>query len=284
MYEVELHQTGYPDILAKISKPPSKLFVEGIKLGSLAGRIHVGIVGSRKLTDYGREVTRLLASELARLGVVIVSGLALGVDSVAHQAALDARGTTLAILPSDLDNIYPSSHRQLAKRIVEQGGALISEYGPGKPSHQASYVERNRIISGLSRGVLIVESAEKSGTLHTANFALEQGREVMAVPGSIFSHSSKGTNNLIKSGATVVTSVDDVLQALKLEKQMIQAELLPNASSEELVILTVLENGETDAETLFEQSKLPISLFNQTLSNLEIVGRIKRIGAKWTIA
>ncbi|MCW1908107.1 MAG: DNA-processing protein DprA [Candidatus Saccharibacteria bacterium] len=281
MYELWLERAGYPSRLAAISGAPKHLYCEGVALNELHGRPFVAVVGSRKLTDYGREVTKTIVRELARQGVVIVSGLALGIDSVAHQAVLDANGTTIAVLPSTLEAIYPATHRQLAAKIVANGGALVTEYGEDNPVNQGSYVARNRIISGLSLAVIIPEAAERSGSLHTANFALEQGREVLVVPGSIFSPTSKGTNKLLQAGAAAITSVDDVFELLKLERTSENA--LIGSSDVEQAILKVLQAGQTDAQTLFEKSNLPIREFNQALTTLEITGRITQSGQAWTL-
>lgn len=257
------------------------LYCEGVQLQDLEGRPFVAVVGSRKLTDYGRETTKTIVRELAGQGVVIVSGLALGIDSVAHQAALDAHGTTIAVLPSTLDEIYPASHRQLAAKIVAEGGALITEYGADNPVHSGCYVARNRIISGLSLAVIIPEAAERSGSLHTANFALEQGRDVLVVPGSIFSTTSRGTNKLLKAGATPITAVDDIFELLKLERRT--EPVLAGASAVEQAILEALVEGQTDSQTLFERSNLPIREFNQALTTLEIAGKITQSGQAWTL-
>ncbi len=203
-------------VLSQLAQPVRELFYTG-NLLELLERPCVAIVGSRKVTDYGIAVTTQLAKELTQAGVVIISGLALGVDSIAHQAALDAGGKTIAILPAGLDQIYPSRHQRLAEDIVRQGGALASEFptGQGRPQ-KYQFIARNRIIAALSQGLLITEAARKSGSLHTANFALEQGIEVFAVPGSILNQTSDGTNELIKNGAAPVTNVRDILEVLNM--------------------------------------------------------------------
>lgn len=203
-------------VLSQLAQPVRELFYAGYLL-ELLERPCVAIVGSRKVTDYGVAITTQLTKELVDAGIVIISGLALGVDSIAHQAALDAGGQTIAILPAGLDQIYPSRHQRLAEDIVRSGGALVSEYpvGQGRPQ-KYQFIARNRIIAALSQGVLITEAAARSGSLHTANFALEQGIEVFAVPGNILSETSGGTNDLIKTGATPVTNVQDILEGIGL--------------------------------------------------------------------
>lgn len=277
--QIRLNDENFPNNLAQIPKPPAKLYYIGDELTDLCQLPCVAIVGSRKVTSYGRAVTEKIAAELAGQGIVIVSGLALGVDSIAHEAALAAGGKTIAVLAGGLDQISPSSHTGLARRIIEKGGALISEYPAGYESLKHNFIARNWIISGLSKGVLITEAAERSGSLHTANFALEQGREVMAVPGNITSPLSVGTNMLIRTGATPIFNSEDVLSALGFHTlEPAQQNLLGN-SNQETVILGLLGDGVNDGESLLSLSRLDPSIFNQTLTLLEITGRIKPMGS-----
>jgi DNA processing protein len=221
-------------------------------------------------------VTQRLAAELAKQGTVIVSGLALGVDSIAHQAALDAGGHTVAVLPSSIEEIYPASHRGLAERIVQQGGALISEYPKGTPVMKHNFIARNRLIAGLADGLIVTEAALKSGSLHTARFALEQGIDVFAVPGNITSPTSEGTNNLIKSGAMPLTDVSDVLSRLNIEPVNVALPL--GDTEQEQAILDQLAAGISDGNELQQASGLAIELFGQTLTMLEINGKIRALG------
>lgn len=263
---------------------PKQLYVLCNNLQDLLTKPLVAVVGSRKVSSYGRAVTQKIASELAEQGIVIVSGLAIGVDGLAHRSALSAGGQTIAVLPCGLDRIYPTVHHNLAKDILKQGGALISEYPNNTTPFPQNFIARNRIISGLSLGVIITEAATKSGSLHTANFALEQGREVMAVPGNITSPSSEGTNNLIKSGAIPITSTADILQNLDL-KQATQKTLPLADNLQEQLILTNLHQGITDGEELLIAVKLQPAIFNQTLTMLEINGKIKSLGNNnWTLS
>lgn len=272
----------YPLKLQQIKPLPKQLYVKG-NVNELFSRPSVTVVGSRSVSAYGTTVTSRLAGELAGAGVTIISGLALGVDSLAHKAALDAGGLTIAVLPCGLDRIYPARHRALAARILEQGGALISEYPDGSPIYASSFIARNRIAAGLSDAVLITEAAERSGTLSTARFALEQGKEVLAVPGNITSPTSAGTNNLIKAGATPVTCANDVLQALGLATTV--ATKAPTSTDpHEQTLLTFIYEGVNDGAELLARSKLEVSLFNQTLTMLEIQGRIRALGNnKWIL-
>jgi len=274
----------YPERLRHIAGPPDQLFTIGHDVNELLRQPCVAIVGSRKVSPYGKTVTLELTRALTRAGIVIISGLALGVDSIAHTAALEAHGSTIAVLPSGLDRIYPATHRRLAARIVEQGGALLTEYKPNSRIYASSFIARNRIVSGLSDAVLITEAAERSGTLSTARFALEQGKEVLVVPGNITSPTSAGTNNLIKAGATPVTHVNDMLRALGLADQAEKA--APQSSSpHEQIVLDLLFGGLTEGGELLQASKLDISLFNQTLTMLEIQGLIRPLGGNhWALA
>ena len=282
--KVASDHSSFPDKLRTIPQPPKRLFYRG-DIAPLAEKNVVSIVGSRAVTPYGKQVTTGLATQLANHGIAVISGLALGVDALAHQAALEAGGYTAAVLPTPVDAIYPASNRQLAERIIQQGGALLSEYGQDDRSEafKARFIERNRLVSGLADAVLITEASEKSGTMHTANFALEQGRTVMAVPGNITSPNSSGTNNLIKAGAIPVTCVEDILAALGLENAPRQLEILAS-TPEEQVIIDLLVQGITDAAILLEQSNLAPTIFNQTLTMLEITGKIKPLGAgHWSL-
>ncbi|HSX05472.1 MAG TPA: DNA-processing protein DprA [Candidatus Saccharimonadales bacterium] len=274
---------AYPLPLTAIPDPPQELFYLGVDPSEWLHRPRVAIVGSRAVSVYGRQVTAQLARELAERGVVIVSGLALGVDGIAHTACLEAGGTTVAVLANGLDKIYPATHTQLAKRILEQGGTIMSEYAAGMPGFKYNFIARNRIVAGLSQALLITEATEKSGTLHTARFALEQGRDVLAVPGNITSATSSGTNSLIKTGATPVTSVEDVLYALGIEEQ-VAATQVRGEPAEEQTIIDLLSGGLTDGHELLEQSGLPATLFSQTLTMLEIGGKIRPLGANlWAL-
>lgn len=271
-----------PDRLKQIPSPPKQLFVEG-DLAKILEQPSVAIVGSRKVSAYGRDVTAKLARELAEQGIVIISGLALGIDSIAQQAALEAGGHVVAVLPTPLDNISPRSHRQLARQIVEQGGALVSEYASGDEIFKGNFVARNRLIAGLADVTLIPEAALKSGSLHTARFALNAGRDVLAVPGPITSPTSEGTNNLIKRGATPVTSTDDVFFALGIRMQDNTA-LVQGDNPAEQKIIDLLRSGITDGAELQIESGLQIANFGQHLTMLEINGKIRSLGAnQWSL-
>lgn len=269
-------------ILTYIAKKPQKLHYIGAlpesRLPSLA------IVGTRKPTSYGKEVTHRFAYELAKQGVVIVSGLALGVDAIAHRAALEARGTTLAILGNGLPTIQPATNRQLAKDIVENGGAIISEYEQDTPALSHHFLERNRLVSGLSDAVLITEAAARSGTLNTASHALEQGKDVFVIPGNITSPMSLGCNQLIKQGAIVVTSPDDILEVLAPRSKTTQTSLPLGDTELETAIIALIASGVRDGEELQQKTNVSATELSTALTMLELSGSIRALGSnQWTL-
>jgi DNA processing protein len=231
--------SAYPTHLKEIDQPPPVLYIRG----EITEEDHwaVAIVGTRQVTAYGRQVTEELASTLVHNGVTVVSGLARGVDSIAHSASLKAGGRSLAILGSGVDKIYPPEHRQMADKILSQG-ALISNYAPGTPPESTNFPSRNKIISGLSMAVVVVEAGETSGALITAEFALEQGRQVFAIPGNIMAPQSKGCNRLIANGASPLLSAEDVLEALDLTRNIERREVRKSVSADatEAVLLELL--------------------------------------------
>lgn len=270
-------------VTANIPNPPKKLFY----IGELpAKRVPtVAVVGTRKPTAYGTEVTTRLAYELASKGVVITSGLALGIDAIAHKAALDAKGVTVAVLPCGLNTIVPRTNRDLAIRILEQGGALVSEYEPGsEPSYKSNMLGRNRIVSGLSDAILITEASARSGTLNTAAHALVQGKNVFVVPGNITSPQSAGCNALLKQGATPVTDVADILQVIAPHLITGQNSLALGNNPLESKIIELINNGLRDGEQIQRELSLQTGEFNGALTMLELSGTIRALGAnQWTL-
>lgn len=244
----------------------------------------VAIVGTRRPTPYGREVTYQLANRLASRGVVIVSGMALGVDGIAHQGALDAGGITLAVQANGLDKLYPSSHRQLGEKIIAGGGAIISEYPAGTPPLPYRFLERNRIVSGLADTVIITEANSRSGTLNTAAHALTQGRDVYAVPGNITSPLSAGCNKLIAQGAQAIYDIDAFVEQIA-PRQTTGQQSLPLGSNElENTIIQALASGIRDGDAILHQAKVSASDFNTALTMLEINGIIRPLGAnQWVL-
>lgn len=207
---VSIQDEEYPEILKEIYDAPISLYVRGNK--TILNELSVAIIGCRECTEYGRNITKNLSYNIAKNKINIVSGLAKGIDGIAHQGALFASGKTIAVLGNGLDTIYPKENEHLAVEILQKGGAIISEYPLGTKPEKQNFPERNRIVSGMSKGIIVVEAKEKSGTLITVDFALEQGRDVFVVPGNINSEASIGTNDLIKQGAKLITSYKDVLE------------------------------------------------------------------------
>lgn len=272
----------YLQILNTLAKKPKTLYYRG-ELPDQR-RPTVAVVGSRKPTAYGRQVTDKIASELASRGIVIVSGLALGIDSIAHRAALDAGGTTLAVLANGVDDITPRSHQSLGEDIIKRGGAILSEYEPGTPAYPSSFLERNRIVSGLSDAVLITEAAQRSGTLSTAAHALEQGKDVFVVPGNITSPMSSGCNNLIRQGALVATSAEDIIAQIAPDKLQSQTSITLGANPTETAIIKLLQAGWRSGDEIQTKLQLDTSQFNQAMTMMEINGLIRSLGGnQWTL-
>jgi len=265
-----------------IAKPPKCLWYIG-KLPKNGPS--VAIVGSRKPTEYGRYVTQKLASGLAARGVIVVSGLALGHDALAHRGALDGGGITVAVLGSGLGNITPFTNQDLAEEIARKGGAIISEYEPSMDVHPGSHLARNRIISALADVIVVVEAGIKSGTLNTAMHALEQGKELMAVPGNITSPLSVGCNKLIVQGAAPVTCVDDVLEKLGLVAIGENDGDLPMFNSDaERLIVEMIKSGVSDGDQIIAELGLTASEFNRAITMLELAGIVRALGAnRWVV-
>jgi DNA processing protein len=267
----------YPPHLKEVDQPPPVLYMRGAM--TLEDHWAVALVGTRQVTSYGRQVTEELATVLAQSGVTVVSGLARGVDAVAHSAALKAGGRTLAVLGSGVDKIYPPEHRQMAEKIMAQG-ALISDYAPGTPPDASNFPPRNRIISGLSMAVVVIEAGETSGALITAQFAAEQGREVFAVPGNIIAPQSKGTNKLIANGARPMLSPQHVLEALDLTRNVERREIRRVAPSDptEAALLNLLSQQPLHVDDIRNQSGLPIEQVSATLTMMELKGMVRQVG------
>ncbi|PIW19679.1 MAG: DNA-protecting protein DprA, partial [Anaerolineae bacterium CG17_big_fil_post_rev_8_21_14_2_50_57_27] len=268
---------AYPACLKEIDQPPPILYLRGEL--TIEDSWAVAVVGTRRVTAYGRQVTEELASYLAQNGVTVVSGLARGVDAIAHQAALKAGGRTLAVMGNGVDRIYPPEHRALAEQILASG-ALLSDYAPGTPPEGANFPPRNRLISGLSLAVVVVEAGETSGALITAQFAVDQGREVFAVPGNILAPQSKGTNRLIQQGAHPLLSARDVLEALNLTRvseQRLVRRALP-ADEVETQVLNVLAREPLHVDEIRNQTGLPIERVSATLVMMELKGMVRQVG------
>lgn len=269
---------AYPGYLREIPNPPPLLYYRGDLREQ--DQWAVAVVGTRRLTSYGRQVTQDLVAGLVQNNITIVSGLARGIDAIAHKTAVELGGRTLAVLGSGLDCIYPAEHRTLAQEITKGQGAIISEYGLGVQPEAKNFPPRNRVISGLSLGVIIVEAGERSGALITTNFALEQNREVFAVPGNINSPVSQGPNRLIQEGAKLVMRVEDVLEELNLhmvaERTAVQM-VLPE-TAEEVALYTQLSAQPVHIDELSRATGLPSSLVSSTLTLMELKGMVQQVG------
>lgn len=274
--------SGFTSVLSTIHTPPTELFVAGTL--PTDRKITVAIVGSRKPTPYGVEVTHKLAYELAKQGIVIISGLAYGVDAIAHKAALDADGTTIAVLGNSLPEIYPASHAGLAETIVRKGGALVSEKLPGESTRHYDFLKRNRIISGLADAIIVTEATEKSGTLSTIGHALDQNKEIFAVPGPITSLLSVGPNKLIQQGAHVALCAQDILDVIAPTLHIEQTQLPLGDTPLEVRIIQLIKEGTRTPELLMKElsPESPSDLL-QVLTMMELKGTIKLNGGRFSV-
>jgi DNA processing protein len=270
MVTIRLGSPGFPALLAQIPNPPQELWLRGDL--SICDRPAVAVVGARAASRGGMAMASAIAGDLARAGILVVSGLARGIDSAAHVAALDAGGKTVAVLGTGIDVVYPPEHRELTERIARDG-LLITEFWPGTAPEVSHFPRRNRIISGLSRGVVVVEAAEKSGSLITARLAADQGREVMVVPGPVLGGRNRGAHALIRDGAKLVESAVDILQELGLESASRLS--LPRRSPEG-------EGGESvefTVDDIAQQLELPAGEALARLLEWELTGEIRRVGS-----
>lgn len=276
----------YPEALRHIPHPPFGIYLRGGAMpAAVRNRRAIAVVGTRRASADGKKTARAFARELAGAGFVIASGLAFGIDAAAHEGALDAGAATVAVLAGGLDSVYPHSHEPLARRILENDGTLISEYPPEETPFGYRFIERNRIISGISRGVLIVEAPAESGALATARYALEQNRDVFVVPGAVTTNNFKGSHALIRQGAELVTSPDDILEACEIDKRENAIADDRTSSPDEILILKALAgiSGPADVDKLVALTRLEPRALNQSLSFLLIRGIIKESGTGYTI-
>lgn len=280
---VTLADDNYPPLLRQIDDPPPALYVRGdIRPEDTRA---LTIIGTRKATSYGRDVTNALVRGLTAAGVTIISGLAFGIDAYAHRAAVAHNGRTLAIMGCGIDRVYPQDHADLARQIARQG-AVVTEFPPGSKAQQHHFPQRNRVMSGMALGVLVVEAPEKSGTFITVNAALEHGREVFAVPGSIFSSASAGTHRLIQEGAKMVTRVEDILEEIDDAHQQAQGRALVQAIRQndtpvdetEAALLSLLQTDALNIDDLVRQTRLSAAQVTSTLTMLELQGYVEADG------
>ena len=277
---ITIENKNYPKLLSEIYDPPQLLYYKGQL--ETQDEFALAVVGTRKYTNYGKQVAEQIVKDLARNNLTIVSGLALGIDALSHLAALEVHGRTIAILGSGLDkqSIYPSANRYIADKIIANNGTVISEFPLGTPPLKHHFPQRNRIISGLSLGTLVIEAGEKSGALITASHALEQNRDVFAVPGSVYSPVSAGPNKLIKLGAKTVTNATDIIEALDLAQvtaYIDNKKIIPESAEEEKII-SHLTHEPAHINELVRLTKLDTGIINSALTIMEMKGMIRNLG------
>jgi DNA processing protein len=274
---INIEDKNYPKLLKEIKDPPKVIYY----LGKIKDKEPCfAIVGTRRFSSYGKQVALEIAGDLAEAGLTIVSGFAPGIDTFAHAACIERKKRTIAVLGTGLDDksIFPRSNLKLVNKILETGGCLISEYPPGTHGTKLTFPQRNRIISGLSLGILVVEAKEKSGALITANFAFSQKRKVFAVPGPIYSSNSKGPHLLIKKGAKLVESANDILKELKLPNLKPDLKSLVGETEEENLILEIIKERALYIDEIIKKTKLPPAIVASTLAILEIKGKVRNLG------
>jgi len=277
--EIQIKDTRYPKLLKRIENPPKTLRYRGVLDKEIFNNT-LAVVGSRRITNYGKIVTEKIVRELVQEGITIVSGFMYGVDALAHRVALDAGGKTIAVMPCGVDVIHPAYQKKLYQEIKGKG-LVLSEFEDGFPPDKWTYPKRNRIVVGLSSATLIIEAAEKSGSLISANFAKKYGRKLFAVPGQITSSVSEGTNNLIKEGASIVTCSEDVLSFFEKSKKKRKEEKKEKLEKEEKQILNILESEMCDADEIRRKTKISLNKMNSALSFLELRGLVGKKGRKY---
>ena len=294
IHEINRENEFYPKLLKETQGHPQHLFLRGIIPDS---PLFVSIVGTRKATYEGKELAKTIASRLAEKNIVIVSGLALGIDAAAHEGALSAKGKTIAVLANGLDSIYPRQHEHLAEKILESGGGILSEYPEGTPALPHQFLERNRIVSGISSATIVIEAPLRSGSIVTARTAAEQGREVFVFPGPITHQNYKGSHQLIRNGARLVSSFEDIIEDISEllecqneEKEFIDSVLkndpIEYADEEGKIIIEILKKAEIplSVDNIVESTKLESHVVRQHLTFLLLDGYIKEQGGLFSIS
>jgi DNA processing protein len=275
--KLNINDENYPKLLKSIKNPPQALYYSGkIKKEELC----FAIVGTRRYSSYGKRVALEIASDLSESGLTIVSGLAPGIDTFSHQATIEIGGRTIAVLGTGIDekSIYPKSNLKLARKILETGGCLVSEYESGTHGSKITFPQRNRIISGLSLGVLVIEAKKRSGALITARWAKSQGKKIFAIPGSIFSSNSKGCHSLIKQGVKLVENANDILKELNLQKIKKPVSIKGETSNEDLILQTLKEKS-LHIDEIIKRTKLDTSIVISTLATMEIKSKVRNLGS-----
>lgn len=273
----------FPPLLREIPHPPFALYIKGGLPPQ--DQMAIAIVGTRRATPDGKNISRRFATALARAGCIIASGLAFGIDAAAHEGCLDAGGRTIAVLACGLANFYPRNNAPLGEKIMKNGGAIVSEYPPDLPALPHRFLERNRIISGFSKGILVIESPERSGSLATARFAFEQNRDVFVIPGQISHPNFRGSHTLIRQGAMLVTRPEDILQEYGIAPQDNIAANEEDTSPEERIVLRTLQAiaAPADIDKIIDAARLEPRIANQTLSFLLIKGAVKETGEGYVL-
>lgn len=276
---VKIDEKEYPEELKKIKNPPPILYYRGV-LPKPEEKC-LAIVGTRRCSPYGQQVAQKISENLTENNVTVISGLAPGIDTFSHKAVVDKKGRTIAVLGTGLDekSIYPQINLDLSKKIIDNGGCLISELPEGTKGSKFSFPKRNRIISGLSYAVLIIEAKEKSGSLITANYAKKQNKKILAIPGPIYSLNSYGPNMLIKNGAILITNINDILEELEIHQPEIISNLIIPEDNEEKIIIEAIRNEPLNIDKIIEKTKLSASVVATKLALMEISGKIKNLKA-----
>lgn len=269
----------YPEKLKEIKNPPSRLYVLGNV--EILNENAISVVGSRTNTKYGEKMCKIFTKGLVEYSINIISGLAIGIDEIAHKTCLENSGKTIAVLPSGLNNIYPAKNKKLAKEILNNGGTLISEYEPNIQADSKKFLERNRIVSALSLGTLVVEAGQRSGTRVTAKYAVEQGKKVFCIPSNLDNIKGKSTNELIRKGAILVTKVDEIIEEYKeikfTKKEIVHKDILLNIPKELHNIYKILNNEPKDINEIILLSGESVNDVNYKLMLLEMEGLIKEL-------
>lgn len=271
--EIKIEDEKYPNQLKEIKNPPNKIFLVGNE--KILQSDGIAVIGSRCNTEYGEKYATKFSKELAKQGLTIISGMAVGIDGFAHKGALSVGGKTIAVLGSGFNNIYPEENKELFKQIIENDGAIITEYEPDVKPNSENFPKRNRIVSGLSKGVLVIEAVYRSGTSITAKLAQNQGRKVFCIPSNLERKNGVGTNQLIKEGASLVTNIDDILNAIKVERKAENNEV--KIPAEYLPIYEVLEDEPMNVNVICKKLKTDISSINANLMLMELEGYIKSL-------
>jgi DNA processing protein len=276
MQKITINDKNFPELLKKIPNPPEEIYFRGELRKS--EKYPLAVVGTRKMSVYGQQMAEYFVRGLAQANITIISGLALGIDSLAHKIALENNTKTMAVLGSGLDNIYPKIHQNLSEKIIKSNGTIISEYPPETPPYQSNFIARNRLISGLSLGVLVIEAPKKSGALITAQYALEQKRKVFVVPGRLTDENSAGTNQLIRQGGQLVQNPEQILKELGVEPIFQKKKTEQNLSAEEKEVLKILTKNPIHIDKLTQETNRPTYQIISILSQMELKGIIKNLG------